>query len=281
MASSIPRVSQQSNEVLGYFFAKVRASQIAIEGLVEPASVTRVSQLVAEILVKYPALVGQLCLEVLVKNLPRIDMTTYPTLKGLSYSVMKRPYFSTGTGTGAGGREVRVQYFAFPLWEWDLTYPDYLPDRTGTTDFRQLIGFYLGRYGSMMPFQFLDPDDNTVVGQPIGVGDGVTTQFILVRSYGVPAGFGTEPIGMAKLDTTFNVYVDDVLQSEGVDYTVNTLTPVANYVQFNSAPAGATVITCDMTYYYWVRFKDEPLEFEKFMDRLWSASKVTLRSLRG
>lgn len=208
----------------------------------------------------------------------------YPTLPGLTYSVIKRPKWFTGVGTAATGREVRVAYAQNPLWEWDLTY-NWLPDEANpnaatASDIKQLMGFYLSMAGSFQTFLFLDPDDNAVTGQVIGTSDGINTTWTLLRTYGGGDGTGTEPIGYVNTALAFHVYVDAVLADPST-YTLLSTALVSQQIRFNTAPTTGKVISVDMSYYYAVRFSDDHYDFEKFMDRLWSVGKLTLMSQRG
>jgi hypothetical protein len=173
---------------------------------------------------------------------------------------------------------VRVAYANTPTWEWELTY-EVLQDATGASDLKRLAGFFLQMLGDVVPFLFLDPDDNTVTGQYIGTGDGATSSWTLQRTFGYPES-GTEPIGYFNSSATFNVYLNGALQSAS-SYAVSTTTPVSQQIVFNSAPAAGDVITVDMSYYFYVHFKDNTNDFEKFMNQLWTVKKVTLESLRG
>lgn len=211
-----------------------------------------------------------------------MTIATYPAnLPGLILNAgsIKTPILSTASGVTVSGREVRLGLYANPLWEWTLTY-DGLDD--SVNGLKTLMGFYLAQFGSLLPFQFLDPDDNTVAAQLIGEGNLIAqSQFTLVRTFGGTSGSGTEPIGMLNAAKTFNVYLNGVLKTEGTDYTINTATPVNNFVQFVTPPALGVLVTVDMSYYFWVRFKDDQYDFNKFMNQLWEMKKVILHSLRS
>ncbi len=280
------RVSQLVVESATVPLGRSRVSQVVLETVVGPTGRVRVSQQTLETLV-LPASrvrVSQVVVEALVVSRVYTPVTLYyPTLVGLSFSVVKRPKYSTGIGTGQSGREVRVQYWQAPMWEWDLTY-EYLPDKpaNGTTisDLKTLMSFFAEVGGAAQRFFFQDPDDCTVVGQAIGTGDGSTTNFGLVRSFGAGGFSTTEPVGTPILTDTFNVYVNGVLVSPST-YTVNTSTPVATYVSFTSPPAAGYAVAVDMTFAYLCRFKEDTYDFEKFFDKLWSQKTLTLFSLRG
>lgn len=242
----------------------VRASQIKLEAMVAPTTNARASCVVVE---------------VLVWNYEVVMPSVYPVLPGLSYSVIKRPKWFTGTGTSASGREVRVGYAANPLWEWDLTY-EFLRDTISQNELKTLMGFYLSQAGSLGGFLFLDPDDHAVAAQAIGTTDGTTTLWTLQRTFGGNDGTGTEPIGYVNTGAPFNVYLNGTLADPST-YDLLTTAPVNQQIRFHAAPASGQAITVDMGFYYYARFKDDHYDFEKFMDRLWTLQTVTLMSLRG
>lgn len=51
-------------------------------------------------------------------------------------------------------------------------------------------------------------------------------------------------------------------------------------ISFVTAPAAGVAITADFSYYFRVRFKNDLQEFENFLQNLWSAKTVELRSVR-
>lgn len=262
----------------------VNSSQIVVEVFLGPGGIVRVSQTVQETWIQFlsPVHIGQIVLEVLIPNVG-VVMAIYPTLIGLGFSVHKKPMYSTGIGKAASGKQVRVAYYAVPLWEWDLTY-EYLPDKpaNGTTasDLKTLMGFFVNVRGGLLPFQFLDPDDHAITNQLIGVGDGVTTSFQLARQFNGDATAPLEPIGVLNQSAAFNVYLNGTLQP-GANYTISTATAVNQTIAFVTAPGAGVTITVDMSWYFWVTFKDDTLDFEKFMDKLWMMKQITLVSQRN
>ncbi len=52
-------------------------------------------------------------------------------------------------------------------------------------------------------------------------------------------------------------------------------------ITFLQPPAAGTLVTVDMQFYFYVRFKEDQLDFEKFMNRLWDQKQIVIRSLRG
>lgn len=202
----------------------------------------------------------------------------FPTLIGLGYSVIKRPIFFNASARSGSGWVIDVSYAATPTWEWDLTF-DVLTDFNAASDLKKLLGFYLGMNADLTRFLFLDPDDNAVAAQAIGTTDGATTNWTLARSYG-SGSVGIENIGYVNLGGAFNVYLGGALQSAST-YDVVTTTPGKQQIHFHSAPTTGQAITVDMSYYYYAKFKDPTVDFEKFANRMWTVKKVTLESARG
>lgn len=142
----------------------------------------------------------------------------------------------------------------------------------------ELITFVRVMRGSADGFRFLDPTDFTTgenhTGSPsdtdvvIGYGDGVTTQFQLVKTYTLASTTRTRPItkpihgesvavGEASA-TSYNVVIafDGTPQASG--WTVDTTTGV---VTFSSAPTAAVEITAGFAF-------DVPCRFGKEVDDL-------------
>lgn len=121
-----------------------------------------------------------------------MSVATFPDvtrLPGLTWSITRTPSWSTLRQQKTSGRENRVALWSNPLWKWQLQY-DYLwhnpngRDEDSKTQLEWLAGFYLSQQGMYGQFLFNDPADNAVQGQPLGLGDGATTQFQLRRQFG-------------------------------------------------------------------------------------------------
>lgn len=263
---------------------EVRASQVVVEALVRAGGADlRASQIIIEVLGHFsptsaPLIVSQLVAEILLWRQALPTPPIYPTLPGLGYSVIKRPVFYNAGAKSGSGWSVRVGYADQPTWEWDLVY-DVLKDQTSTSDLKKLLGFFLGMNGDLTPFLFLDPDDNAVLAQPIGTTDGTTRNWTLVRTYG-SGSVGVENVGYVNVGLAFHVYLNAVLQS-AADYDVLVTIPGTQQLSFHSAPTTGQAITVDMSYYYYVHFKDPTNDFEKFAHQFWMQKKLTLESLRG
>jgi uncharacterized protein (TIGR02217 family) len=219
----------------------------------------------------------------------------FPKIRGLSWEVVKNPTLSTEIQSSLAGREVRIQNFQNPIWEFTLIY-EYLlndpkfRDDTGSTPLEQLIGFFLTRGGQFDDFLLNESDltqrleDSVFSGQPIGTGDGVTTNFQLVRNFG-----GFLEACQNPANQSARVYVNGVPKVQGTDYTIS-----LGMVTFTLAPALGTAITADFIFLHRVRFDlgtsrgnassssgtREGIEFSNFYYNLYECKEVQLISIR-
>ena len=219
----------------------------------------------------------------------------FPKIRGLSWEVVKNPTLSTDIQSSLAGREVRIQNFQNPIWEFTLIY-EYLlndprfRDDTGSTPLEQLIGFFLARGGQFDDFLLNESDltqrleDSVFSGQPIGTGDGVTVNFQLVRNFG-----GFLEACQNPANQSAKVYVNGVAKVQGTDYTIS-----LGMVTFTLAPALGATITADFTFLHRVRFDlgtsrgnsssssgtREGIEFSNFYYNLYECKEVQLISVR-
>lgn len=91
--------------------------------------------------------------------------------------------------TTPSDREFRSRDALLPRYQYSVPY-DWLRTRVSTPELQALVGFYLKVGGPFDSWLYLDPDDNTAAAESFGVGDGATTVWQLLRSFG---GF-SEPV---------------------------------------------------------------------------------------
>ncbi|HEY2362992.1 MAG TPA: DUF2460 domain-containing protein [Candidatus Angelobacter sp.] len=216
----------------------------------------------------------------------------FPKVRGLGWTITKNPTFSTEIQSSLAGREVRVQNFQNPIWEFTLAY-EYLlndprsRDENEQTPLETLVGFFLARGGQFDDFLLNESDltqrleDSVYSGQPIGTGDGVTRNFQLVRNYG-----GFLEACQNPANQTATVYDNGTVQA------TNTYTITNGLVQFTAAPAAGHAITADFTFLHRVRFDAgtsrgssasgtrEGIEFSNFYFNLYECKEVQLISVR-
>lgn len=110
----------------------------------------------------------------------------FPVALGREASV--EPTFSTAVVTSANGAEQRNSDWADARLRFDAG-----PGVRGEQDLHTLLAFFRARRGAAIAFRFEDPFDhssNGMTGEPgpadqwIGTGDGIRTEFALVKHYG-------------------------------------------------------------------------------------------------
>lgn len=208
--------------------------------------------------------------------------------RGLGWSVNITPTFNTEIQQSVAGREVRLQNYQNPIWEFALTF-EYLlndpkfRDDTNSTPLEQLVGFFLQRGGQFDDFLIKLSDftqrqeDSVYSGQPIGTGDGVILSFQLVRNIGGFLEQVQNPANQSAL-----VYVNDVPKIQNTDYTI-----ANGLVTFTLAPSNGAAITADFIMLHRVRFDvgssrsaKEGLDLNNFYYQLYECKEVQLVSVR-
>ncbi|MDE1149722.1 MAG: DUF2460 domain-containing protein [Azospirillaceae bacterium] len=191
----------------------------------------------------------------------------YPTLPGIAFDCTKKPTWSTDIQKAKSGRETRIRWQSRPRWEFTLVY-EFLRDTAAANELQTLLGFYNQVSGAYQAFLFVDPDDNTAVGQTLGVGDGTSKAWTMIRT----AGGAVETVGAVTALTA--VYINGVVTTA---YSLSGVT-----ITFNNPPADGAVLSADFTYAFVCRFQaDDDMEVLKFAKQLWEAKTVNLISLIG
>lgn len=201
----------------------------------------------------------------------------FPTLSGQSLEITRSPLWSGGVSvqTAVSGKETTIAYWANPRWRWEIKF-DFL--RRGMryginrTELAELMSFFNSRRSLFEAFLYNERDDNSVLGQGLGAVNGPTLQ--LLRTMGT----FTEPI-LAPLTLT-NVRADNILINP-LFYTFSlygTASPGVLTWDPPNKPNDGHIITADITYAWPVRFEDTQLDFERFMDQLYSNKSVKMIS---
>jgi uncharacterized protein (TIGR02217 family) len=191
-----------------------------------------------------------------------------PTLSGLMFPVLKTPKWSTKIQTATSGKETRLGLWSYPIWEYTIGY-GYLRS-SSTAELQTLAGFYNARQGAYDSWLFTDPDDNAVVAQSFGTGDGATASFQLARALG---GYN-EPV--LALNGTPAIYKAGTLQAAGTNYSIS----ATGLVTFVSPPANGNALTWTGSYYWRCRFLDDHITLEKFMASLWELKTLKFQSVK-
>ena len=208
-----------------------------------------------------------------------MSSSVFPSLAGQGWDIVRTPMWDTEINTNNSGKETRLANQTYPRYQYDVTFDvlrQGIVHGTAYTEFSQLMGFYNSRQGQFDSFLYTDKDDNAVTDQAIGLGDGATTTFQLVRSFG---GY-VEPILAPNVVT--NVKVNGVTKTPGTDYTVSSWGSSApGVITFAVAPGNALAITSTFSFYWPCRFTMDKFPLNKFMSALYAGKKLSFLTLKN
>jgi uncharacterized protein (TIGR02217 family) len=205
------------------------------------------------------------------EDVEAFDDVLFPIALGREASV--EPGFSTAVVTTAGGTEQRNSDWADARLRFDAG-----PGVRGEGDLQSLIAFFRARRGAAVGFRFQDPFDhssNGMTGEPdavdqmLGEGDGVRTEFALIKSYGGQVRRITRPAA-----GSVRVSVDGVEQFAGW-----TLAPLG-LVRFDTAPEEGAPVRVGFRFDVPVRFAEDRLSVSRATFQAGEVPSVPLIELR-
>jgi uncharacterized protein (TIGR02217 family) len=189
-------------------------------------------------------------------------VNVFPSIPGYVWPSSIAPFWNGIPQKTVTGRVVAATYQQYPLYRFAAQFAV-----LAQADYDTLVGFFNQQQGNVIPFWFdAGPGNDSVTAQAIGVGDGNTKTFQLLRSVGGNA----EPVAGAFGTTT--AYVAGTAASA----TFNS--PSNGYVTFASAPASGAAVTWSGNYYFQCRFSKGTTEFEQFMYQLYKTKTVSLET---
>lgn len=215
-----------------------------------------------------------------------MTLPVFPSLPGLTLTVLKTPGFSTLIEEAPNGYETPLQQMSNPIWRFQLIF-DFLHDFfwgdfTTVSELRTLMGFFNQNYGQAAPFLFTDPDDNYVGPALVSSAPNVPLAQLQVVNDG--AGNYYSPIqrtlngvvfeDVTDLNGAIAVYADGTLATAGTgDGEYEVLGPglalpgfscMGLYLKWGSEPAAP--VTAQFHFYFRVRFETDSQDFEKFLN---------------
>jgi hypothetical protein len=217
-----------------------------------------------------------------------LSLPVFPTLPGLTFTVVKTPKWSTLVESAPNDYEVRLPQTTNPCWEWLLMF-DFLHDFfwggfTAVSELRTLMGFFNAQQGQAASFLLTDPDDCNVGPALVGGAPNIPLAQLALVNDG--AGNYYSPIqrtldGVSYEDITdlnggIVVYANGSLCSVGSgagEYEV--LGPglaipgnayMGLYLKWGSGTQPTGPITAQFDFYFRVRFTEDNQDFEKFLN---------------
>jgi uncharacterized protein (TIGR02217 family) len=195
----------------------------------------------------------------------------FPVSIGRQASV--EPAFSTAVVTTSAGVEQRNSDWADARVRFDAG-----PGVRGEHELHDLLAFFRARRGAAVGFRFEDPFDHSssgMTGQPgaadqlLGQGDGVRTEFALVKNYGGQVRRITRPVA-----GSVRVSVAGVERVSGW-----TLEPLG-VVSFDEAPAEGAEVEAGFRFDVPVRFAEDRLGLSRATFEAGEIASVPLIELR-
>ncbi len=178
----------------------------------------------------------------------------------------------------ASGDEERNASWANSRRRYDAAYGIRRAD-----DLAAVVAFFEARNGRLYGFRWKDWADYksclpsqtpAAMDQVIGTGDGVTTQFQLVKAYTSGSQTWTRTI-TKPVSSTVLVAIDGTEQASG--WSVDTTTGL---VTFSTAPANGAAITSGFEFDVPVRFDSDTLDVTLDIERLGSITSIPLIEVR-
>lgn len=191
----------------------------------------------------------------------------FPALVGLTFPVEKTPLWSTKIQPVTSGKETRIGFWSYPIWQYSIGY-DILRSDAVNLELQTLVGFFNARQGSFDDWLFNDPDDNSCTASFFGTGDGTTTAFQLARTWGGVS----EPV--RAVNTVSQVTKNGTPTAA---YTLNTSTGV---ITFTTAPSAGQVLAWSGTFYWRCRFGEDQVTVAKFVKDFWETKTVKFQSIK-
>jgi uncharacterized protein (TIGR02217 family) len=199
------------------------------------------------------------------------DPDVFPFLAGQSFLQLKTPVWSTKTDTSVSGVERRRALWSYPIWKFKVAY-EVLRDAPSSLELQRLWLFFNTHQGSFKEFFYFDRFDHSVLGQPIGTGDGVTAAFQLKRTITIGASSYSEPV--MGVSGTPTIYIKGTPTTA---YTIGQL----GIITFTTPPAAAASITWDGSFFFLCRFAKDELTTSQMMNGLWSEQGLEFQTVKN
>lgn len=181
---------------------------------------------------------------------------TLPDMPGLSFPVKRTPAFQSIVHRSVAGSTTAMALQPYALYSYELPY-EFLRSDPTFAEWQQITSLFQRCRGRALPFRFDDPDDDSVTGQGLGLGDGTTIDFAFVRTLGLIV----DPI-QDVTEASITVYLDGV-ETAGFTVLRTAAFETIYGVRFTVPPAPGVVITGDFDFTYLCQFDDDLLEFGK------------------
>ena len=175
------------------------------------------------------------------------------------------PRFQTSVVTLGKGAEQRNVDWAQQRLSFDISYGIQYE-----TDVKVIVDFFYARLGRARGFRFKDWSDYKAVDERLGTGDGVKTQFQLVRNYTSSVTYVRKIL--CPVAGTVSVKVDGVAALYSIDLATGIIT-------LNTPAADGKAVTASFEFDVPVRFDSDKLELNIAIFNASAIESITLVEL--
>lgn len=193
----------------------------------------------------------------------------FPTFRGLTYPIGKTPHWNTITQESISGVKKFLQCYSYPYYTLKLSFTYLSDENLMHDDVHKLMGFYNKLGGGGQDFLFADPlfEDNAVVKQIFGIGDGYAKSFRLVKKYG---DFIEPVFGVANKP---HIFINGV---ETTSFTWNK----NGLITFENAPKENDELRWTGRWFYRCHFQNDEAEFQQIFMGGWALEELVLESVK-
>ena len=189
--------------------------------------------------------------------------------ESIAYGSNGGPAFSTDIVTTESGHERRNSNWSVARARYNVAH-----GVKTKAQMDELIAFFRARKGRAYGFRFKDWSDYRGTSEQLGIGDGNTTSFQLVKHYVSGGDTHIRRITRPSSDN-FILYINSIEQSSG--YSIDTSTGV---ITFDSSPTIADIITADFEFDVPVRFDTDSMESSLDAHGIHSWANISLIEIR-
>ncbi|MBN8828631.1 MAG: DUF2460 domain-containing protein [Sphingobacteriia bacterium] len=172
----------------------------------------------------------------------------------ISFGAIGGPEFATNIVTMQNGKEQRNIVWESARCKYNLSY-----GIKSKEDAIKVLNFFRAKKGKAIPFRFKDHIDYIATNQLIGIGNGITTSFQLIKRYKI--GENEEVRVITKpVHNTVKIFLNDKLETDNIiDYE-------KGLISFKTPPKKGISIFADFEFDVLVRFDNDKLNITLHSD---------------
>jgi hypothetical protein len=212
----------------------------------------------------------------------------FPVLSPLTWSVFKKPSFTSTSTKAMTGKNTLFMREVYPRWEFTLKYGDtsWLRDQTqnidpyielaGKTELAELAGLYTQCNGAYGEFYYSDPDDCSRANIVLGLGDGVSTIYPIVYTWGTGPLMPEFQAPVTGIQSIVQVTLDGTV----LDPTGYSLDATNTKLVLAAAPIPGLIIAISYFFYFRCRFNEDKIDFDQWAKNLWELTELKFKSVK-